>query len=194
MVIPWPAKYSAARGRRRRRSGLSRWAGFGVGQLGVSRRPSSARSRSRSWPASRVGPACLPAMDLEALVVEDLGDLLDVNMDELARPVALVTHRRRLRCSDHLSGQRVALTQVGDAVAAQNPAHRPGRNPELGQASPAPDTVRVARPRSLPRLRPPSGGTVVAYRPRRVIATSTTRPECHQPPGRVDLVSRVVSS
>lgn len=44
----------------------------------------------------------------------------------------LVAHRGRLRGADDLAGHRVAVTQVGDIVSAQDARDRARRHPELG--------------------------------------------------------------
>src|SRR5690606_17771756 len=71
--------------------------------------------------------------------VRDLADLLDVDVDQLAGGGALVAQRRGLRGTDELTGQRVALTQVGHLVAAQDRTHSAGGDPQLG-----PDPVLTA--------------------------------------------------
>ncbi len=53
-------------------------------------------------------------------------------MDQLAGTGPLVPFRGRLRGTDHVCGHRVALTQVGHVVTAQDSGHGPRRDPQLG--------------------------------------------------------------
>ncbi|KRC54710.1 hypothetical protein ASE19_04305 [Nocardioides sp. Root79] len=64
-------------------------------------------------------------MGLPAPAVGDLAELLDVHVDQFGGPVALVADRGLLRGADHFSCDRVQLSQVSHAVAAQDPRHRP---------------------------------------------------------------------
>lgn len=56
-----------------------------------------------------------------AATVGDPAELLHVHVHQLARVLAFVTHRGLLRGTDHLTGDRVALTQIGHVVPTQNP-------------------------------------------------------------------------
>jgi len=69
---------------------------------------------------------------LPAAAVGDLADLLDIHVDQLTGSVLLVAVAGPLGGADDLPGQRVALGQVGQLVAAQDPRHRPGRHAQLG--------------------------------------------------------------
>jgi hypothetical protein len=53
-------------------------------------------------------------------------------MDQLVWVVSLVPERGRLGGADQRTSQWVALAQVGHPVAAQDPAHGAGRDPQLG--------------------------------------------------------------
>ena len=80
--------------------------------------------------------ADLSAVGPPAATVGDPADLLDVHVDQLAGTVTLVTHRGRLRGSDHLAGQRVALHRRGtswrrrilDTVRAGTPSSAPSQS------------------------------------------------------------------
>ena len=94
------------------------------------------------------------AVGAPAAAVGDAAELLDVHVDQLAGPVAFVADRGGLRGPDHLTGHRVALAQVGHAVAAQDPRHRAGRHAELGAEPVRPAAVLGAgREDLLPRPR-----------------------------------------
>src|SRR6478672_7333170 len=69
-------------------------------------------------------------MHAPASTVGDATDLLDVHVHQLAGPFAFVAHRGLPRGTDHLPGDRVAVAQVGHAVAAQDPRDRPRRYPD----------------------------------------------------------------
>ena len=62
----------------------------------------------------------------------DATDLLDVHVDQLARPLPFVADRGGLRRPDHLPGEWVALDQSRDLVASQDPGHGPRSDTELG--------------------------------------------------------------
>lgn len=66
-----------------------------------------------------------------AATIGDPADLLDVHVDQLAGAFTLVADCGGLRGPDHQTGQRVALTQPRQAMAAQDPRHRPGWDAEL---------------------------------------------------------------
>jgi hypothetical protein len=63
----------------------------------------------------------LAAVGLPTAAVVDPADLLDIHVHQLAWPAAFVADRGGLRTADELPGQRVAVAQVRDCVAAQNP-------------------------------------------------------------------------
>src|SRR5699024_12226168 len=85
-----------------------------------------------------------PAVGLPPAADWDLADLLNIDVDQLARAVAFVAHGRGLRRADDLAGQRVALTQVGHAVAASDPADGAGGYVELGRDPVLPATLLAA--------------------------------------------------
>jgi len=93
--------------------------------------PGSGRAHGATAPPSTVG---------------DPPDLLDVHMDQLAGTGPLVPFRGRLRGADHVCGHRVALTQVGHVVTAQDPGHVRAEIPKSGpiQSCPLRDCRRAA--------------------------------------------------
>ena len=123
----------------------------------------------------RRGRAHLAAMGSPAAAVGDPPDLLDVHVDQLAGPVAFVADRGGLRGSDHLAGHRVTLGQARHVVAAQDPAHGPGRHTELG-AEPvlAPSMLGPSRQHQCFDLG--TGPGRHPMRPRRPVATGRHRP------------------
>ena len=64
--------------------------------------------------------------------------LLHIDMVRLARQGTFVVHSGGLGSADDLAGQRATLAQVGQAVAAQDPADGAGGHAELG-----PDPVLI---------------------------------------------------
>jgi hypothetical protein len=89
-----------------------------------------------------------------AASVGGLAELVDVHVHQLAG-LAFVAQGGALRRSDHLSGHRVELAQVGHAVASQDAAHCSRWDSELGSEPVLTAPVLVAG-----RLRPlldPSG-------------------------------------
>jgi hypothetical protein len=72
-------------------------------------------------------------MRAPAAAVGDLADLLHVHVHQLPGPVPLVAAGGLLGGADQLPGQRIAVSQVGQLVAAQYPRHRAGRHAELGR-------------------------------------------------------------
>ena len=84
-----------------------------------------------------------------AAAVGDAADLLHVDVDQVAGGGSFVAQGRGLAGPDHLPGQRVALTQVGHLVSAQDGRDRPGRHAGLD-----PDPVLPA-PLLAPQLQYP---------------------------------------
>ena len=70
-------------------------------------------------------------MGLPSAAVGDLPDLLDVDVDQLARSFSLVADRGLRRGPDDIPGDRVALAQVGHGVPAQDARLGPGWHPDL---------------------------------------------------------------
>jgi len=79
-----------------------------------------------------VARACCTAVGLPTTAVLDTADLLDVEVDQVARCGSFVAQRGRLRGSDGLAGQWVTLAQVGNVVAAQDGRDRHWCDTELG--------------------------------------------------------------
>ena len=70
---------------------------------------------------------CAPAS-----AVGDAPEFLDVDVDQLAWPVAFVADRGGLRRSDDLAGERVALVQPRHTVAAKDAGDRACRDTDVG--------------------------------------------------------------
>ena len=94
------------------------------GSRRTSQQPTS-NSATKTSARSRTPPP-------RSTAVGDLADLLYVHVHQLPGPVPLVAAGGLLRGPDQLPGQRVAVSQVGQLVAAQYPRHRAGRQADLG--------------------------------------------------------------
>lgn len=73
--------------------------------------------------------ACFAPVNTPPATVGNPAELLDVHLDQLAPTLALVADCGLVRDANDVSGHRVALTQIGHVVAAQDARHSPGRNP-----------------------------------------------------------------
>jgi hypothetical protein len=76
-----------------------------------------------------------------AAAVGDLADPLYIHVHQLPGPVPLVAAGGLHRGPDQLPGQRIAVSPVGQLVAAQYPRHRAGRQAELGSQPVRPSAV-----------------------------------------------------
>ncbi len=63
--------------------------------------------------------------------IGDPAELLDVHVDQLAGPVALVADRGLLGGADHLTADPIEVTQPWHARTEKDPGHRAGRRPGL---------------------------------------------------------------
>jgi hypothetical protein len=101
----------------------SRHCGIKSAQASISwKTAASATSRPTAW-ASNVKSTTTPKLPLHRV--------LHVHVDQVTGPGPLVADRRGLRRPDHLTGQRVTRAQAGHLVSTEDPAHRPGRHPQL---------------------------------------------------------------
>jgi hypothetical protein len=61
----------------------------------------------------------------------DATKFLDVDVDQFAGPVALVSDRGGLGRSDQLAGQGVAVVESRDSIASQDPGDRSSRDTDF---------------------------------------------------------------
>src|SRR5690606_3326102 len=96
--------------------------------------------------------------------VRDAAEFLDIDVHQFAGTAALIALCRGLGRLDHRTGHRIAVPQVGHAVATQDSGHSPCGNPQL---------------RAQPVLTPtilPARGNHLAFPPRRGSGRAAVRP------------------
>ncbi len=118
--------------------------------------------------SSGVGPSRLASPGPPAATVGDPTDLLDIDVDQLAKRGGFIPDRCLLRGANHVTGQRVTLGQIQHLVAAQDPADRARRHTELVGEAIRPDPQHPRRLNHLP-LNISRGTRRTAVRSRRPI-------------------------
>ena len=91
----------------------------------------------------RTGLAVVAAVSLPAAAVVDPSDLLHVHVDQGSGVVVLVADGGGFGGPDDGASQRVAFAEVRQLVAAEDPRHGPGGDPQLG-SEPVLPTALVA--------------------------------------------------
>ena len=157
-VTPWPANQASARSRKRHRAFLA----LVAQHLAIGRPRGIINTDVDVFPAGTAPPVAGIAGDAVPNRL-DTAELLDIDMDQRARPLALVTHHRRLGFERR---------QLAKRQAAQNLAHRRNRHAELPGDGRAAQTLL---PQTLDLGNPLGRGAVAAALWRRTAISQCRR-------------------